>query len=212
MPRRWPTTFALFWGTVGLATLLGLVVWLMPPIVPAPNTVSASPLPPAPHHLAKPSQTSPPPGSRALSSANAFAAIDYQPFLSSLQSEAKSLGLTLVLPRSSYAGTSLEENYISGQVLTLVFNNMLVMESKTPLISYYRPLSTAAASLSSGATATWEWIPGEGGPPYRLNFLLDGTYVEMRLFSPPLIDTLSTAVRIANQFQPLGANGGAANG
>ncbi|MCY0879715.1 MAG: hypothetical protein OWU84_12345 [Firmicutes bacterium] len=205
MRRRWPKTSLLFFGTVGLSLLLGLTVWLMPPIIPAPDTVSASPLPHASRHAAQARAVSPVGATTAPVSSSTFLPVDYEPFLGSLRSEARALGITLVLPQSSYAGTALEENYVSGQVLVLVFNNMLVMESKEPMVSYYLPASTLSVSLAAGGTGTWEWIPGEGGPPYRLNFALDGTYVQIRLFSPPLADTVATAVRIANAFTPVGS-------
>lgn len=116
---------------------------------------------------------------------------------------AKPRQLNPLLPKLSFPGTALEESYASGPELDLEFNNMVAVESKSPIGSYYRPAASTALTLPDGMPADWLLVYGVGGPMYRLMFQEDGIYVRLELFGAYVPSTMADAAKIAAQFVPL---------
>lgn len=188
-------------GALGALGVIGL--WASPrttPPAPAPKTVSRSNRP-APRTSA-PTQvtTSPRP---APAGPFGFRPISYAPWASALTREAHASKITLLAPKDGPVGTSLAETYRGpGSIITIWYNDMVIMESPKPMTPYYQPVSSAAFT-DNGVSAVWDLVASEGGPPYRLLFAKDGTYVRLELL-PQLPDTVKEATEIASLFTPLG--------
>ncbi|AUW95148.1 hypothetical protein [Sulfobacillus sp. hq2] len=116
---------------------------------------------------------------------------------------ARSLHLHLLLPTHAYPDTALEESYVDGPDLDLEFNNMLAIESNTPIDPAYQPASVANVMLADGVAAQWMLIYGVGGPAYRLDFQQDGTYVRLQLFRIYIPASAGSNELIASQFAPM---------
>lgn len=138
--------------------------------------------------------------SSAIPAPNAMEPINYNLFMSILVSAGHSLHMTVLVPQSSYTGTTLEEAYADDDILNLQYNNMIVMESPDPIASTYRPTGETAVTLGNGATAEWEFIPGGGGPTHRLEFEVSGTYIRLQLYHPQVNNSLSSTEEVANTF------------
>lgn len=199
--KRWMGIVA---GSVGglaiLAGIYGFVNFLLPPVVPAPAPAVASP------PLEKARQATPAASSSPTVKSQGpfgFEPIQYALLQTVIVNQAHALHISLIAPKSSYPGTTLEESYVSHSILNIQYNNMIVMESARPIVSIYKPISTVAIRLNNGIVGQWEWIPGGGGPPYRLLFQQNGTYVRIQLYSPQVNNSLTSTEHVAEQFGPL---------
>lgn len=129
--------------------------------------------------------------------------INYTLFTSTLTQLAHQLHMVALLPKTGYAGTLLGDTYIDNGILNMEYNNMIIMESPSPIESTYQPSSVTPVGLANGVAAQWDFIPGGGGPSYRLLFEEEGTYIRLQLYSPQVNNSLSSTETIANTFQSL---------
>lgn len=193
----------------GIGAMTGFfVVWtlMFPPVAPpAPAPMASAPKKPstASHHRASATRTVSP---QALSSGPfGFQSISYAGWNTQLTRQGHESGITVLLPKAGPVGTTVEESYHGpGPMVTIQYNNMIVMESSKPMTPYYQPVASTATSLRNGVPAVWDEVVSEGGPPFRLLFHEDGTYVRIQLFHAQIPDTLAEATDIASMFQPLG--------
>lgn len=192
-------------GALALVVFLVGLFQILPPLSPpAPAPAPAARTERRPRQRSNAKGASAP--SREVSDGPfGFDRIAYAGFSSTLLRQGRTLGVKIVVPRFGPPGTTMTESYIgSGSQLSLIYTDMLIVESPDPIVPFYQPSATTAAQISNGEPATWEWVPGEGGPAYRLLFREGSTYVRLQVFSP-LPDTLTEAEDIAATFHPVGA-------
>lgn len=190
-------------GLVGIAVFYEVLSHLLPPVLPSAHAAS---------HVISSPRVKPRAKNRKVQKVvsspvvlpGGLAPVSYLPVQEqNILSLAKSLQLSPLLPKLAFPGTALEESYASGQELDLEFNNMLAVESKTPIDSYYRPAASTALVLSNGVPADWLLVYGIGGPMHRLMFQEDGIYVRLELFNAYVPATMAATEKIAAEFLPL---------
>lgn len=199
------------WVGMGVAgagiTLLGVgLMQLMPAVVPSP-TPTATVVP----HVNGVRRASPPAAHQHVT-----AVVPNQegllPILygstAALAQQGQAAGVALFVPKDGVPGTNFEESYRSSSTVDILYNNMTLIEAHHPLTSVYRPLSSVGVSLANGTSATWEWIPGGGGPAYRLMFQVGSTYIRLQLSQYAASGPERTAAAVANSFEKVSANFG----
>ncbi len=193
-------------GAMGALGAIGL--WLSPrstPPAPAAGPVSSSPRTNSSSSRTKPAVAP----KVAAAGPFGFRPISYTGWNSQLAHEAHASKIILLAPKEGPVGTTVDETYRGpGSVITIWYNDMIVLESPHSMTPYYQPISSTPFT-ANGLAAVWDEVASEGGPLYRLLFHEDGTYVRLQLLSP-LPDTVSEATDIASLFKPLGAGPGAA--
>ncbi len=188
-------------GALGALGIIGL--WASPrttPPAPAPKTASRSDRTASGASSPAPVTPSPQP---TPAGPFGFRPISYAPWTRELTREARASKITLLAPKDGPVGSSVAEAYRGpGSIITIWYNDMIVMESPKPMTPYYQPVSSTALT-DNGVSGVWDLVAGEGGPPYRLLFYKDGTYVRLELL-PQLPDTVKEATEIASLFTRLG--------
>jgi hypothetical protein len=207
MMKMLKTLALIILGAVGVGILYSGVSLILPPVLPSSVALGESTQAAKNHHVVSRKSQGRTEGrhvSKPKVSANSLVSIHYSALVkSNALSLAKSLHMTLLLPTRAYPQVALNESYDNNSVLNLEFNDMIVMESKNPILPAYKPANSVQVQLPNGISAQWLSIYGVGGGGNRLQFQQNGTYVRIQLFEAYIPAGLTNAEQIAAQFAPV---------
>ncbi|MDA8207194.1 MAG: hypothetical protein M0Z36_14105 [Thermaerobacter sp.] len=109
------------------------------------------------------------------------------------------------VPTRSTVPVAFEEAYDASGIVCLWIGPYFLEESPYPIPAREGPTRVESMVLPNGTTATWWWVPGEGGVPYRLNFRAGGRYI--RLSGSTRVAPLAV---LATHFRPVATLPGSA--
>ncbi len=178
-----------------LAVAFTVLGWL-PPVSNPPGPGVNSAARPAPSRIPHRQASTPPkmpqgPPWPVTYSANTFGA---------LHALARRLGWKPWMPTRAAVQATFEEAYTVSGVLCAVVGPYFFQEATRPIPAREGPTTVTPVALSNGQSATWWWVPGEGGGYYRLNFRAGLRYIRLAG-----ANTVSALNPLATSFVPLSA-------